>query len=111
MVHECRRAVERVGASVDLLDLRTIAPWDREAVLTSVRKTGRCLVVHEDTLTAGFGAEIAATLATEAFWWLDAPVERLAVPDVPLPYHQALLEAVLPDTERIADTLERLVRT
>ena len=70
-----------------LIDLRTIAPWDREAVLESVRRTGRCLIVHEDTSTAGFGAEIAAVLAREAFWHLDAPIERLAVDDVPMPYH------------------------
>ncbi len=76
-------------------------------MLASVRKTGRCLIVHEDTLTAGFGAEIAATVAKEAFWWLDAPVERLAVDDVPMPYHEVLLNAVLPDEERIAGAIER----
>lgn len=106
MVHRCRAAVERLGASVELMDLRTIAPWDRDAVLASVRKTGRCLIVHEDTLTAGFGAEIAATVAKEAFWWLDAPVERLAVEDVPMPYHPVLLGAVLPDEERIVGAME-----
>jgi 2-oxoisovalerate dehydrogenase E1 component len=64
------------------------------------------LVVHEDTITAGFGAEIAATLAKEAFWFLDAPVDRLAVEDVPMPYHPALMNAVLPS----ADTIERRIR-
>lgn len=106
MVHRCRAAVERLGASVELIDLRTIAPWDRELVLGSVRKTGRCLIVHEDTLTAGFGAEIAATIAKEAFWRLDAPVERLAVEDVPMPYHPVLLGAVLPDEGRIVAAME-----
>src|SRR5688500_7348720 len=86
LVHRCEEAASRLGRDVvELLDLRTVSPWDRERVLESTRKTGRCLVVHEDTLTAGFGAEIAATLAQEAFWHLDAPVERLAVGDVPMP--------------------------
>lgn len=110
MVHRCRAAVERLGASVELIDLRTIAPWDRELVLRSVRKTGRCLIVHEDTMTAGFGAEIAATLAREAFWRLDAPVERLAVEDVPMPYHPDLLGAVLPDEDRIVAAIEGVLR-
>jgi 2-oxoisovalerate dehydrogenase E1 component len=109
MVHRCREAVERSGADVALLDLRTVAPWDREAVLASVRRTGRCLVVHEDALTAGFGAEIAATVAKEAFWFLDAPVERLAVEDVPMPYHPVLLDAVLPTVDRIAETIARVI--
>jgi 2-oxoisovalerate dehydrogenase E1 component len=106
-VHRCLPAADRFGDRVELFDLRTVAPWDRDSVLASVRKTGRCLIVHEDTLTAGFGAEIAATVAKEAFWWLDAPVERLAVDDVPMPYHEVLLNAVLPDEERIAGAIER----
>ncbi len=102
MVHRCVAAAGQFGESVELLDLRTIAPWDRDAVLASVVKTGRVLIVHEDTLTAGFGAEIAATIAREAFWNLDAPVDRLAVEDVPMPYHEKLLNAVLPDAATIA---------
>jgi 2-oxoisovalerate dehydrogenase E1 component len=109
MVHRCREAVEASGADVELLDLRSVAPWDRDAVLASVRRTGRCLVVHEDALTAGFGAEVAATVAQHAFWHLDAPVERLAVEDVPMPYHPVLLDAVLPSAERIAESIERLL--
>jgi 2-oxoisovalerate dehydrogenase E1 component len=109
MVHRCLAAADRFSGDVDLLDLRTIAPWDRAAVLDSVRRTGRCLIVHEDTLTAGFGAEIAAVLAREAFWHLDAPVERLTVEDVPMPYHEVLLQAVLPDAERIAERISALM--
>jgi len=75
-----------------------------------VRRTGRCLIVHEDTSTAGFGAEIAAVLAREAFWHLDAPIERLAVDDVPMPYHPVLLDAVLPDAERIAERIGELLK-
>jgi 2-oxoisovalerate dehydrogenase E1 component len=109
MVHRCVSAAGQFAGRVDLLDLRTVAPWDRSAVLDSVQRTGRCLIVHEDTLTAGFGAEIAAVVANDAFWWLDAPVERMAVEDVPMPYHENLLAAVLPDAERIAGAIERLL--
>ena len=108
MVHRCLEAADQVGG-VDLLDLRTIAPWDRTAVLESVTRTGRCLIVHEDTLTAGFGAEIAAVLAKDAFWHLDAPVDRLCVDDVPMPYHPVLLDAVLPSATVIAQRLDALL--
>jgi 2-oxoisovalerate dehydrogenase E1 component len=111
LVHRCREAAERLGEGVvELLDLRTVAPWDREAVLASVRKTGRCLIVHEDTRTAGFGAEIAGELAEAAFWHLDAPVERYCVDDVPMPYHPTLLEAVLPSVDGIVARVEAMRR-
>jgi 2-oxoisovalerate dehydrogenase E1 component len=109
LVHRALEAAERFSDRVEVIDLRTIAPWDREAVLTSVRKTGRALVLHEDTLTAGFGAEIAAVLAKEAFWYLDAPVDRVAVEDVPMPYHPMLLDAVLPSAEGITSRIEALL--
>jgi len=109
LAHRCAEAADRFPGRVELLDLRTVAPWDRERVLASVAKTGRCLVVHEDTLTAGFGAEIAAVVAKEAFWHLDAPVDRLAVEDVPMPYHPVLLDAVLPSAERIAERVAQLL--
>jgi 2-oxoisovalerate dehydrogenase E1 component len=111
MVHRCVEAAANFSGDVDLIDLRTIAPWDREAVLESVRRTGRCLIVHEDTQTAGFGAEIAAVLAREAFWFFDAPIERLTVEDVPMPYHPVLLDAVLPDATRIAARMLVLLET
>jgi 2-oxoisovalerate dehydrogenase E1 component len=107
MVHRCAEATGE--HDVELIDLRTIAPWDREAVLASVRKTGRCLIVHEDNLTAGFGAEIAATVAKDAFWFLDAPVARLAPADIPVPYDTALLDAVVPTVERIRDEVTRIL--
>lgn len=110
MVYRVLPAADRFAGRVEVIDLRTIAPWDRALVLASVQKTGRCLVVHEDNITAGFGAEIAATLAQDAFWHLDAPVERLAVEDVPMPYHPLLLDAVLPDAERIAQRIDQLLR-
>ena len=111
LVHRCVEAAERFGDSVEVIDLRTIAPWDRGCVLDSVRKTNRCVIVHEDNLTAGFGAEVAATVAREAFWKLDAPIERVAVEDIPMPYHPVLLDAVLPTVDRIAERIEAVLRT
>jgi 2-oxoisovalerate dehydrogenase E1 component len=108
MVERCERAIDAGDVSADLLDLRTLSPWDRDAVLASVRKTRRCLIVHEDTMTAGFGAEIAAVLAKEAFFDLDAPIERLAMPDVPSPHSPVLLDAVLPNSVGISQAIKRL---
>ena len=105
------RRIDAAGKSADLLDLRTLSPWDREATLASVRKTRRCLIVHEDTMTAGFGAEIAAVLAKETFFDLDAPIERLAMPDVPSPHNPLLLDAVLPSVETITRTIVDLAET
>jgi 2-oxoisovalerate dehydrogenase E1 component len=111
VLHRALPAAMRFGERVEVIDLRSIAPWDRTRVLESVRKTGRCLIVHEDNITAGFGAEIAATVAREVFWHLDAPIDRLAVEDVPMPYHPALLDAVLPDEDRIATRIDALLAT
>ena len=109
MVERCERAAREVGDSIEVIDLRTVAPWDRDAVLVSVRKTRRCLIVHEDTLTAGFGAEVAAVVAEEAFLNLDAPISRLAIPDVPTPYNVGLMNAVLPSVEGIAGKMRQLL--
>jgi 2-oxoisovalerate dehydrogenase E1 component len=109
MVHRALEAAAAFDSRVEVIDLRTVAPWDRERVLESVRRTGRCLIVHEDTMTAGFGAEIAAVVASEAFWFLDAPVERIAIPDVPTPYHPVLLQAVVPDVDAIVERIRYLL--
>jgi 2-oxoisovalerate dehydrogenase E1 component len=109
MVERCEQAARLADIAADILDLRTIVPWDRAAVLESVRRTRRCLIVHEDTLTAGFGAEISAVLTEEAFLSLDAPIARLAIPDVPTPYNVALMNAILPSAEGIAAKLKELV--
>lgn len=109
MVERCELAIAQSQVDAELIDLRTLMPWDRECVLESVRRTRRCLVVHEDNLTAGFGAEIVATLAKEAFFDLDAPIERLTMPDVPSPHSPLLLDSVVPSVERIAATLADLV--
>jgi 2-oxoisovalerate dehydrogenase E1 component len=110
LIHRVAKAAASFGDRVEVLDLRTIAPWDRAAVLRSVEKTGRCVIVHEDNITAGFGAEIAATVAKEAFWHLDAPVDRVAVEDVPMPYHPMLLDAVLPTVELIEARIDQTLR-
>jgi 2-oxoisovalerate dehydrogenase E1 component len=105
MVERCVRAAQESRVEVDLLDLRTLAPWDRAAVLNSVARTHRCLIVHEDNLTAGFGAEIAAALARDAFRDLEAPVERLAMPDIPSPHSPVLLAAAIPSVPRIVQAI------
>ncbi|MEO6113139.1 MAG: transketolase C-terminal domain-containing protein [Sphingomicrobium sp.] len=107
MVPRCEAAAE--GISADVIDLRTLNPWDREAVLDSVRRTRRCLIVHEDLRTGGFGAEIAAVVADEAFLDLDAPVARVTMPDIPSPHHPKLLEWAVPSVERIRAEIDRLV--
>jgi 2-oxoisovalerate dehydrogenase E1 component len=109
MVERCERAARELEESIEVLDLRTVAPWDQAAVLASVRKTRRCLIVHEDTLTAGFGAEVAAVVAEQAFLSLDAPISRLAIPDVPTPYNLRLMNAVLPSVEGIAAKMQELL--
>ena len=108
MVERCEQAAEESGVDVEVLDLRTLMPWDREAVMSSARKTHRCLIVHEDNLTAGFGAEIAAILAKEAFFDLDAPIDRVTMPDVPSPHSPALLDSVLPSVARIVHAIRQL---
>ena len=107
MVPRCEAAAD--GMSADVIDLRTLMPWDREMVLDSVSRTRRCLIVHEDLRTGGFGAEIAAVVADEAFLDLDAPVARVTMPDIPSPHHPTLMEAALPSVARIRAEIDRLV--
>ena len=108
MVERCLQAASDSQVDAEVLDLRTLSPWDKAAVRSSVEKTHRCLIVHEDNLTAGFGAEIAATLAQESFFSLDAPIERLAMPDIPSPHSPVLLEAAVPSVARITAAIQRL---
>ena len=110
MVPRCEAAAAQSDVSIEILDLRTLSPWDRAAVLQSVAKTHRCLIVHEDNLTSGFGAEVAATIADEAFFDLDAPVRRLAMPDIPSPHHPGLLDAAVPNIGDIGDAITELVK-
>ena len=107
MVPRCEAAAQ--GLSADVIDLRTLMPWDSDMVLESVRRTRRCLIVHEDLRTGGFGAEIAAVIADEAFLDLDAPVARVTMPDIPSPHHPRLLERAVPSVADIRAEIDRLV--
>jgi 2-oxoisovalerate dehydrogenase E1 component len=109
MVERCEEAARASGRSVEVIDLRTLVPWDKAAVLASVARTHRCLIVHEDLRTAGFGAEIAAVVGDEAFLDLDAPITRLTMPDLPSPHNPALLDAVVPSASAIAAKIVELV--
>lgn len=108
MVERCEQAAVESGIDVELIDLRTLMPWDRATIAASVRKTRRCLIVHEDNLTAGFGAEIAATLGKEVFFDLDAPIERMAMPDVPSPHSPTLLDSALPSVASIVHAVRQI---
>lgn len=111
-VHGCATAAETLaseGISAEVIDLRSLKPWDEEAVLGSVRKTGRLVVVHEASRTAGVGAEIAATVAEKAFDSLRAPVVRLAGPDAPAPSSWVLEQAFVPQADAIAQAARGLV--
>jgi 2-oxoisovalerate dehydrogenase E1 component beta subunit len=109
MVYTAEEATKLLdGVSVEIVDLRSIMPWDREAVLESVRKTSKVLVLHEDNRTGGFGGEIAATIAEEAFEDLDAPVKRIAAPDTPVPFSPPLEKAFIPQVEDVVTGLREL---
>ncbi len=96
-------------ASVEVIDLRTLAPYDWEAIRASVEKTSRVMIAHEDTLSFGYGAEIAARIAGELFDRLDAPVGRVGALDTWVGYHPQLEAAILPQTENLAAEMERLL--
>ncbi len=112
MHYYCRQAAETLaaeGVDVEVVDLRTLYPVDKAAILASVRKTGKALVVYEDNLTLGYGAEVAAILADEAFTSLDAPVKRLAAPDVPgVPFSHPMQDWFMPNPDKIAGAMREL---
>jgi pyruvate/2-oxoglutarate/acetoin dehydrogenase E1 component len=110
MVHTAEEAAKQLpDSSIEIIDLRTVLPWDKEAVLASVRKTSKVLVLHEDTRTGGFGGEIAATIAEEAFEDLDAPVRRIAAPDTPVPFSPVLEKAFIPQVDDVVRGLKELI--
>jgi 2-oxoisovalerate dehydrogenase E1 component len=109
----CMEAAEELakeGVEAEVVDLRTLVPYDEETVLASVKKTGRALVVYEAQLTSGFGAEVAARLADATFPWLDAPVRRVAYPDRPVPYSRVLESMLLPDKGKVLAAARELLR-
>jgi pyruvate/2-oxoglutarate/acetoin dehydrogenase E1 component len=109
MVYTAEEAAKQLDdVSVEIVDLRSVMPWDKPAVLESVRKTSKVLVLHEDTRTGGFGAEIAATIAEEAFEDLDAPVRRITAPDTPVPFSPPLEKAFIPQVDDVVAGLREL---
>jgi 2-oxoisovalerate dehydrogenase E1 component beta subunit len=112
MVHASLQAAQALEEDDDIeaevVDLRSLTPLDREVILESVKHTNKVLIVHEDTLTGGIGAELAAILAEDLFEYLDGPITRVAAPDVPFPYAPPLEAAFLPDTEKILTAARKL---
>lgn len=110
VAQEAAAQLAKDGISAEVIDLRTISPWDRETVLASVRKTGRAIVVHEAVRSFGVGAEIASTISEELFGQLKAPVRRLGAPSTPVPFSKPLETAFLVSAETIVKTATQLVR-
>jgi 2-oxoisovalerate dehydrogenase E1 component beta subunit len=112
MHYYCLQAAEAVakeGINVEVVDLRTLMPVDKTTILASVKKTGKALIVHEDNLTGGYGAEVAAIISGEAFTDLDAPVKRLCGPDVPgVPFSHQMQDWFMPNAEKIAKAIREL---
>ncbi len=106
---EAAKKMEEKGVSVEVIDIRTINPLDTETIYNSVKKTNKVLIVYEDTLTSGFGAEIAALISKNVFEYLDGPIMRVAALDTPVPYSPPLENAMLPSEEKILAALEELV--
>ena len=111
MLYLAYEAAEALAPDIELevIDLRSIMPFDIEMVMDSVKKTSRCIILHEDTLTGGIGGEIAARLADEAFTYLEAPIKRIASPDAPVPFAPTLEEAFLPKTADVIKVARELM--
>jgi pyruvate/2-oxoglutarate/acetoin dehydrogenase E1 component len=112
MVHKALNAaklLEKQGASAEVVDPRTLTPLDHQAIVNSVRKTGRVVIVSEDCKTAGVSAEIAAIVAEEALDYLDAPIKRVAEPDTPVPFSPTLEQYVIPDEKAIIKAVKEVI--
>jgi 2-oxoisovalerate dehydrogenase E1 component len=103
------RDLAREGIEVEVIDPRTLRPLDEATILASVRKTNRLVIAHEGWKRFGFGAELAATVMERAFDWLDAPVERVGMRDVPMPYNDTLERAVIPSQADIANACRKVM--
>ncbi len=113
MVHVALEAAERLaenGISIEVLDLRTLMPLDRESILRTAKKTSKIILLHEDTLTGGLGGELAGIIAEHAFDYLDGPLVRIAAPDTPVPFSEPLEKAFLPSTDEVVDKAQWLYR-
>jgi len=106
---EAAEHLEKEGISLEVIDLRSILPFDEEMILSSVKKTGRCIILHEDTLTGGLGGEIAARIVDQAFVYLEAPVKRVTAPDTPVPFAQTLEEFFLPKSSDVIRVSKELM--
>jgi 2-oxoisovalerate dehydrogenase E1 component len=111
--HMCVEAAEilakQQGANIEVIDLRSLSPLDKEAILGSVKKTGKAIVVHEDKVFGGFGGEVAAIIMEEAFEYLDGPVKRLGSTNTPVGFNRILEKAILPNTEKILAAMKELL--
>jgi pyruvate/2-oxoglutarate/acetoin dehydrogenase E1 component len=106
---EAAESLEKEGISLEVIDLRSILPFDEEMILSSVKKTSRCIVLHEDTLTGGLGGEICARIVDQAFVYLEAPVKRITAPDTPVPFAQTLEEFFLPKASDVIRVSKELM--
>jgi pyruvate/2-oxoglutarate/acetoin dehydrogenase E1 component len=106
---EAAKTLEKEGISVEIVDPRTLTPLDKQAIIGSVKKTGRLVIVTEDCKTAGVSAEIAAIVAEEAIDYLDAPIKRVAEPDTPIPFSPTLEQYVIPDEKAIVKAVKEVV--
>ena len=104
MVHVCEEAIRKSGISCELIDLQTLVPWDRDTVVNSVKKTGRCVIVHEAPKTSGFGAEMSASVQERCFYHLQAPIKRVTGWDTPFPHSTEW--DYLPSVERISSAIK-----
>jgi 2-oxoisovalerate dehydrogenase E1 component beta subunit len=111
MLYQAYEAAEALAPDVELeiIDLRSLLPFDIDMVMDSVKKTSRCIILHEDTLTGGIGGEISARLADEAFTYLEAPIKRITSPDAPVPFAPTLEEAFLPNAAKVVQTARELM--
>ncbi|MDH7484466.1 MAG: transketolase C-terminal domain-containing protein, partial [Spirochaetales bacterium] len=112
MVQKCEDVAAELaseGIDVEIIDLLTLKPFDRTTIIESVRKTHRCVVAHEAVVTGGLGAEIAATIQEQAFWWLDAPVLRVGAKNVPIPFSPVLEKYVAPQKEDVRQAVYRVL--
>lgn len=113
LIHKCLKVAEKLekeGISVEVLDLRTLVPFDKESILKSVKKTGRAIIAHEAHLTGGFGGEIASFIADEGFKFLKAPVKRIGAKDVPIPFPSVLEDVVLPQDTDIENMIRGILK-
>ena len=108
---EAANQLEKEGISCEVIDPRTLVPFDFKTVIKSVKKTGRLMIVHEDTYSNGWGAEVSAYIAEHAIYYLDAPIVRVTTYDTPIPFSPVLEDYVIPSTERIIRSVKQLMES